>query len=71
MKTTQYTGTFNNGSGNEYKLTVYCFGFVEAFFLLTAKAIQEGKHFELGTIEALDLAASKVKPFDINNFFKI
>jgi len=36
--------------GHQYNLSVYCFGFLEAFFLLTADAIRSGKHYQLSYI---------------------
>jgi hypothetical protein len=51
MKQTRYTGTFlTAGFGESYKLEVSCDGFLQAFFLLTAKAIQSGRHYQLNTI---------------------
>ncbi len=49
MKTTKYTGLFKN-AGPEYSLEVDCFGFLQAFFLLTAEAIKTGKHYQLYSI---------------------
>lgn len=43
MKQSKYTGTFANGSLGE----VFCTGFIQAFILLTAKAIQEGSYYQL------------------------
>ncbi len=50
MKKYKYTGTFKNDDGHTYQLDVTCNGYLEAFFLLTAKAISEGKHYQLYTI---------------------
>jgi len=73
MKTTKYTGAFKSDSGDTYTLSVNCTGFVQAYFLLTAEAIKNGKYFQLETIEALDLKATKikVKQLNINNFFEL
>lgn len=49
MKTHIYIGLFKS-STNEYSLTVTCFNFTEAFFLLTADAIKLGKHHQLYSI---------------------
>lgn len=46
MKTTKYIGNFLN-----FQLEVNCFGFSEAYYLLIAKAISEGKDYKtLNTI---------------------
>ncbi len=50
MKTTTYIGQFKSNEGHTYKLKVECFGFLEAFFLLTANAIRSGNHYQLETI---------------------
>lgn len=42
MKKTHYIGTFKSLDGHFYQLDAYCFGFIEAVILLTAKAIQNG-----------------------------
>jgi hypothetical protein len=49
MKKTKYIGVFNNGQ-HTYTLEVSCNGFNQAFILLTAKAIESGKHYQLETI---------------------
>jgi hypothetical protein len=51
MKKYKYIGTFKSAEGNNYQLTVFCNGFIEAFFLLTADAIRTGKHYQLYSIE--------------------
>ncbi len=50
MKTYKYKGLFVSASGDKYELEVSCFGFIEAFFLLTAEAIKTGKHYQLNKI---------------------
>jgi predicted peroxiredoxin len=50
MKKTKYTGLFISVDNAFYELEVYCFGFLQAFFLLTADAIRKGKHYQLFTI---------------------
>lgn len=50
MKTTKYIGNFKNAEGHIYTLEVNCFGFLQAFFLLTADAIRTGKHYQLNQI---------------------
>lgn len=50
MKTTKYTGLFINSEGHEYTLEVDCLGQIQAFILLTAKAIKSGKHYQLNKI---------------------
>ena len=54
MKTTKFTGKFRNEYGREYELTVNCFSFFQAFFLLTADAIRNGSHYQLATITSED-----------------
>lgn len=49
MKTYPFTGVFNNGI-NIYNETVYCDSFTQAFILLTANAINNGKHYQLESI---------------------
>jgi hypothetical protein len=51
MKQTKFIGVFKSFEGHIYELEVYCHGFLEAFFLLTADAIRSGKHYQLYTIE--------------------
>lgn len=51
MKHTKYIGTFiSHDNNHSYTLEVYCFSFIEAFFLLTAKAIESGRHYQLNKI---------------------
>lgn len=50
MKTTKYVGRFISAEGHTYTLEVNCFGFLEAFFLLTADAIRTGRHYQLNQI---------------------
>jgi len=50
MKTYKYSGLFKSADGHQYTLDVYCNGFIQAFFLLTADAIRSGKHFQLYSI---------------------
>ena len=50
MKKYKYIGLFKNEEGNEYSLKVYCLNMLEAFILLTAEAINAGKHYQLKTI---------------------
>lgn len=51
MKTEKYIGYFKNSDGHEYELDVNCSGELCAFFLLTAKAIESGRHYQLDYIE--------------------
>lgn len=50
MKQSKYTGIFKSSEGHTYELTVMGNGFIQAFFLLTAKAISSGQHYQLDTI---------------------
>ena len=50
MKHTKYTGYFISGDGHKYEIDVYCMGFLQAFFLLTADAIRLGRHYQLNNI---------------------
>lgn len=50
MKQTKYLGLFRSADNQFYHLEVSCFGFLEAFFLLTADAIRTGNHYQLDTI---------------------
>ena len=61
MKTKKYVGQFISAEGDNYTLEVNCFGFLQAFFLLTADAIRSGRHYQLhqitnedGTIALVD-----------------
>ena len=54
MKHTKYTGFFKSAEGHEYTLTAYGFGFIQAFFLLTAEAIKTGQHYQLYSITSED-----------------
>lgn len=54
MKTTKYVGRFISAEGHTYTLAVSCFGFLEAFFLLTADAIRTGRHYQLNQITSED-----------------
>ena len=51
MKSTKFTGTFINSDNHQYTLTCTCFGFFEAFFILTAEAIRSGRHYQFSHIE--------------------
>lgn len=50
MRTTRYTGTFTSHEGHTFTLKVNCSGFLQAFFLLIAEVIRQGKHYQLKTI---------------------
>jgi len=50
MKKYKYIGIFKSVEGHTYELQVYCNGFLEAVFLLTAKAIESGRHYQLYSI---------------------
>lgn len=54
MKQTKYIGVFHyegyQGEKLSFKLEVRAFGFTQAFILLTAKAIAEGKCYQLSWI---------------------
>jgi hypothetical protein len=52
MKSTKYIGTFRSNEGDVYTLSVVCFGFIQAFFLLTADALRLGRHYQLESIES-------------------
>jgi uncharacterized protein YjdB len=43
MKTTKYTGHFQTIDGNKWTKSVSCIGTHDAFFLLMAAAIEDGK----------------------------
>lgn len=46
----KYTGLFKSREGCVYQLEVICYGFLQAFFLLTADAIRSGRHYQLHSI---------------------
>ena len=50
MKHNTYIGVFVSRDLHEYNLTVHCNSFIQAFILLTAEAISQGKHYQLATI---------------------
>ncbi len=54
MKQYTYTGTFISSDNHEYQLSCRCYGFIQAFFLLTANAIKTGNHYQLSQIESED-----------------
>lgn len=51
MRTYKHTGTFMNEEGVRFELSVNCNNMREAFFLLIADAIREGKFYDLEYIE--------------------
>lgn len=65
MKQYKYTGLFISSKGNEFKLEVYTSSFFNAFFLLTAKAIEQGKHYQLSTI------TSEVRVMQVGDIMKV
>ena len=50
MRHYRYIGIFRNETGHTHQLEVWCNGFVQAYFLLTADAIRAGKHYQLHSI---------------------
>ncbi len=60
MKQYKFIGLFRSSEGHEYQLTVYCGGFLNAFFLLTADAIRMGRHYQLHSITENDLGVRYV-----------
>jgi hypothetical protein len=54
MEKHKFIGYFDNKEGNKYMLSEYADGFLQAFILLTAKAIQNGWHYQLERIEKDD-----------------
>jgi hypothetical protein len=50
VKHNKYIGLFKSSNGHTYELTAYCNGFIQALFLLTADAINSGKHYQLNSI---------------------
>ena len=50
MKKYKFIGLFKSDNQNTYELEVYCNGYIQAFILLTAKAIESGNHYQLFTI---------------------
>lgn len=50
MRTCKFIGTFRSDSGHEYQLSTTAFSFLQAFFKLTAKAIDNGSHYQLKEI---------------------
>ena len=55
MKRIKYKGTFlcygHEGEELKFQMEVFAQGFNQAFFLLTAKAIEEGKCYQLESIQ--------------------
>ncbi|NQY54626.1 MAG: hypothetical protein HRT42_13760 [Campylobacteraceae bacterium] len=60
MRTYKYIGLFTGADGNEHSITVNCNGTIQAFFLLTADAIRNAKHYQLNTITDEDSMVTKV-----------
>lgn len=50
MRTYKYIGFFKSAEGHTYELEVKCYGFLQAFFLLTADAIRSARHYQLNKI---------------------
>ena len=69
MKKYKYLVTFIADNGNTYTLSISCNGFIQAFILLTAKAIKKGYHYQLDTI--LDEKENKIKVSNISELSKI
>lgn len=69
MRSTKYIGIFRSSDGNEFELPVNCFGFLEAFFLLTADAIRSARHYQLFSIT--DDKGNSVKVDNILNCSKL
>lgn len=69
MKRYKYVGVFISSEGHRYELSVYTNGFLCAFFLLTAEAINSGRHYQLDSIT--DENGIMVKVDDIMNCRKL
>lgn len=67
MKQSKYTGVFHYGGYQgeklSFSLSVRAFGFIQAFILLTAKAITEGKCYQLSWIT--DEGGNKIEVEDL------
>lgn len=50
MRTYEYIGDFISDEGHHHTIKVNCNGFIQAFILLTAEAIKQGKHYQLDCI---------------------
>lgn len=50
MKKNKYTGVFKSSDGHTYSIEISAFGFIQALILLTAEAINSGRHYQLYTI---------------------
>lgn len=74
MKQTKYIGTFHyEGYQKEklsFSLSVRAFGFTQAFILLTAKAINEGKCYQLSWITDEDGNKVEVEELTTIKIFK-
>tara|TARA_R110000772_G_scaffold268686_3_gene397526 strand:+ start:8464 stop:8679 length:216 start_codon:yes stop_codon:yes gene_type:complete len=51
MKKLKYIGLFIADDFHQYTLECCCNGLIQAFILLTAKAINSGKHYQLHSIK--------------------
>lgn len=70
MKPTKYIGVFKNIVGSpSFALETTCFGFFQAFILLTAKAIESGKTYQLDHIIDEDDNIKKIA--DTKEFYKL
>lgn len=67
MRNYKFIGLFKSAKGHQYELTVNASSAFESFFLLTAKAIQEGKHYQLHTITDVE----KGNIFYVDDIMKI
>lgn len=67
MRQYKYTGVFScigfEGEVLRFSLEVHCNGFIEAFILLTAKALNQGKCYQLDWIT--DEKGTKVEVEDL------
>lgn len=63
MRKYKFSGLFVSAEGNMFELNTSCGSFIQAFFLLTAEAIRQGKHYQLHSI--IKEGGSAVKVDDI------
>lgn len=68
----KYTGLFKVIDGSDFQLETYAFGFLQAFFLLTAEAISKNLCYQLYSITSENGNSRFIKNIsDCNIFYDI
>jgi len=71
MRTYRYIGYFGDNYENKFDITVNCVGITNAYILLMAEAIKQGKHKDLNSIEDEDGTTYLIdKVFSVHSLLK-